>query len=60
MKRITDVLFVPMKIAGRIAIGSAGILLMAGGMLAWDVLETTVLGVPLLIVGLLLLVRAIF
>ena len=57
---MTDVQFVPMKGVERIAIGSVGILLMAGGMLAWDVFDTAILGVPLLIVGLLLLVRAIF
>ena len=40
---MTDVLFVPMKGVGRIASGSVGILLMAGGMLAWDIFDTAVL-----------------
>ncbi len=48
------------KIAGRITIGIVGILLMGGGLLLIDLLHVFYIGIPLFVVGLLLLVKAIF
>jgi hypothetical protein len=48
------------RIAGRITIGSVGFVLMGGGLLLISPLNLWWAGVPLLLVGLLLLVRAVF
>ncbi len=48
------------RIAGRITIGTVGFLIMGGGLLLISPLGLWWAGVPLLLVGLLLLVKAIF
>jgi hypothetical protein len=48
------------RIAGRITIGITGFVLMGGGLLLLSPLGLWWAGVPLLLVGLLLLVKAIF
>jgi hypothetical protein len=48
------------RIAGRIGVGAAGFLLMGGGLLLIDPLGILYLGLPLFIVGLVLLVKAVF
>jgi hypothetical protein len=45
---------------GRFAVGAAGFLLMGGGLLLIEPLGILYLGVPLLLVGFLLLVKAVF
>jgi hypothetical protein len=47
-------------IVGRFSIGAAGFLLMGGGLLLVEPLGIFYLGIPLLLVGLLLLVKAVF
>ena len=48
------------RIAGRITIGSVGFVLMGGGLLLIEPLHLLYFGIPLFVVGLLLLVKAIF
>ena len=67
MAEIKDILGFPFKmagtfvrIAGRITIGSVGFVLMGAGLLCVSPLQIWWAGVPLLLVGLLLLVKAIF
>jgi hypothetical protein len=48
------------RIAGRITIGITGLVIMAGGLLLISPLGIHYVGIPLLIIGLLLLVKAIF
>lgn len=48
------------RIGGRIAIGSVGFVLMAAGLLLTFDFSHPYLGVPIFLVGLLLLVKAIF
>ena len=67
MERWTDWLALPfraagalVKITGRITIGAVGFVIMGGGLLCVSPLGLWYVGVPLLIVGLLLLVKAIF
>jgi hypothetical protein len=48
------------RIAGRITIGTVGFVLMGGGLLLISPLNLWWAGIPLLLVGLLLLVRAVF
>jgi hypothetical protein len=48
------------RIAGRISVGAAGFLLMGGGLLLIDPIGIFYLGLPLFIVGLVLLVKAVF
>lgn len=49
------------KIAGRVTIGSVGFVLMGGGLLLISPLHLPLyIGIPIIAVGLLLLVRAIF
>jgi len=65
--RLKDALSFPLRaagallrIGGRIAVGSAGFLLMGAGLLLMSPFGMTWLGIPLLLVGLLLLARAVF
>ena len=67
MAEIREILGFPFKmagafvrIAGRITIGSVGFVLMGAGLLCVSPLQIWWAGVPLLLVGLLLLVKAIF
>lgn len=48
------------RIAGRITIGSIGFVLMGAGLLCISPLGITWAGIPLLLLGLLLLVKAVF
>ena len=48
------------RIGGRITIGSVGFVMMGAGLLLINPLPYPYLGIPLLLVGLLLLVKAIF
>jgi hypothetical protein len=48
------------RIAGRITIGSVGFVLMGGGLLLIEPLRILYIGIPLFLIGLLLLVKAIF
>ena len=48
------------RIMGRITIGIVGILLMGGGLALIDLFHLLYFGIPLFVVGLLLLVKAIF
>lgn len=48
------------RIAGRITIGITGFVLMGGGLLLIEPLHILYIGIPLFLVGLLLLVKAIF
>ena len=48
------------RIAGRITIGSVGFVMMGAGLLCISPLGLSWLGIPLLLVGLLLLVKAVF
>jgi hypothetical protein len=48
------------RIAGRITIGSVGFVLMGGGLLLIEPLHILYVGIPLCLIGLLLLVKAIF
>jgi hypothetical protein len=48
------------RIAGRITIGIVGFLIMGGGLLLIEPFGIYYVGIPLLLVGLLLLVKAIF
>jgi hypothetical protein len=48
------------RIAGRITIGSVGFVLMGGGLLLIEPLRILYIGIPLFVIGLLLLVKAIF
>ncbi len=67
MERWTDWVALPfraagalVRIAGRITIGVVGFAFMGGGLLCISPLGLWYVGLPLLVVGLLLLVRAIF
>lgn len=48
------------RIAGRITIGIMGFLLMGGGLVLIEPFGILYVGIPILIIGLLLLVKAIF
>jgi hypothetical protein len=48
------------RIAGRITIGSLGFVLMGGGLLLIEPLHILYIGIPLFLIGLLLLIKAIF
>jgi hypothetical protein len=48
------------KIGGRITIGATGFVMMGGALLVIDFLHLWVAGIPLFLIGLLLLVKAIF
>ena len=48
------------RIAGRITIGIVGIVMMGGGLALIDLFHLLYFGIPLFVVGLLLLVKAIF
>jgi hypothetical protein len=48
------------RIAGRITIGVTGFVLMGGGLLLIEPLHVLYIGIPVFLVGLLLLVKAIF
>ncbi len=48
------------RIAGRITIGITGFVLMGGGLLLMEPLHVLYLGIPVFLVGMLLLVKAIF
>jgi len=48
------------RIAGRITIGSVGFVLMGGGLLLIEPLHILYIGIPIFVIGLLLLVKAIF
>jgi len=48
------------RIAGRITIGSVGFVLMGGGLLLIEQLHILYIGIPVFLIGLLLLVKAIF
>jgi hypothetical protein len=48
------------RIAGRITIGIVGFLIMGGGLILIEPFGISYVGIPLLLVGLLLLVKAIF
>jgi len=48
------------RIAGRITIGALGFILMGGGLLLCEPLDILYIGIPVFLVGLLLLVKAIF
>ena len=48
------------RIAGRITIGITGFALMGGGLLLIEPLHILYIGIPLFVIGLLLLVKAIF
>jgi hypothetical protein len=48
------------RIAGRITIGATGFVLMGGGLLLIEPLHVLYIGIPVFLVGLLLLVKAIF
>ncbi|MHC4606874.1 MAG: hypothetical protein ACYTAF_08035 [Planctomycetota bacterium] len=60
MKVVKDFILMPMKIAGRFTIGSLGFLLMGGGLLLIDPVGLLVAGIPIFLMGLLLLVKALF
>ena len=67
MAEIRDILGFPFKMAGafvrmagRITIGSVGFVMMGAGLLCVSPLQIWWAGIPLLLVGLLLLVKAIF
>ena len=67
MEKVKNTLFLPLRLAGavvriggRITIGSVGFVMMAAGLLLTIDLPYPVLGVPLLLIGTLLLVKAIF
>ncbi len=67
MERVKDALRLPLRaagalvrIAGRIAVGSAGFVMMGAGLLLISPLRMPYLGIPLFIAGLLLLARAVF
>ena len=67
MEKVKNTLFFPLRMAGaivrvggRITIGSVGFVMMGGGLLLIDPIPYPVIGIPLLLVGLLLLVKAIF
>ena len=67
MAEIRDILGFPFKmagtfvrIAGRVTIGSVGFVMMGAGLLCISPMQMAWLGIPLLLVGLLLLVKAIF
>ena len=60
MKFLKDFIFMPMRIMGRLIIGSAGFALMGGGLLTMDLFGLAVVGIPMFLVGLLLLVKSIF
>ncbi len=48
------------RIAGRVSIGATGFVLMGGGLLLVEPLGILYLGIPIFLIGLLLLVKAIF
>jgi hypothetical protein len=48
------------RIAGRITIGAVGFVLMGGGLLLIEPFHILYFGIPLFVIGLLLLVKAIF
>ena len=48
------------KVTGRIACGAVGFVLMGGGLLLIEPLHLAPFGIPVFLVGLLLLIRAIF
>jgi len=67
METFKNILTLPMRAAGtmvrimgRITIGGVGVLLMAGGLLLIEPLGILWIGVPVFLIGLLLLVKAIF
>ncbi len=57
---IKDLLTAPLKITIRITLGVAGFALMGGGLLIMDLLHSKAVGIPVFLVGLLLLVKSIF
>ena len=67
MEKAKNPLFLPLRMAGaivriggRITIGSVGFVMMAAGLLLTFDLPYPYIGVPLLLIGSLLLVKAIF
>ena len=60
MGRITDLLGAPFKIGLRITVGIVGFLLMGLGLLLIEPLGILIGGIPLFIIGLLLLIKSIF
>ena len=67
MEKVKNALFFPLRMAGsivriggRITIGSVGFVMMGAGLLLTIDLPYPYLGVPLLLIGTLLLVKAIF
>lgn len=60
MKGLKDFVFTPLRIAGRFLVGSLGFLLMGAGLFVIDVAGFPVGGIPLFLVGLLLLIKALF
>ena len=60
MKWLTDFVFLPLRAAGRIMIGSAGFLIMGGGLFLLDVIALPIVGIPIFILGFLLLLKAVF
>jgi hypothetical protein len=48
------------RIAGRITIGVTGFVLMGGGLLLIEPLHVLYIGIPVFLVGLLLLIKSIF
>jgi len=60
VKKIKDLLFLPMRIAGRITVGAVGFVLMGGGLFLMDPMGLAIAGIPLFLVGFVLLLKAIF
>lgn len=67
MERLREILAIPLRaagallrIVGRLATGTIGFLLMGAGLLLISPLGMPALGIPALLAGLLLLIRAVF
>jgi hypothetical protein len=67
METLKNVLSFPLKAAGamvrimgRITIGATGFVLMGGGLLLIEPLGILYIGIPVFLIGLLLLVKAVF
>ncbi|MDP6959298.1 MAG: hypothetical protein QF645_10865 [Planctomycetota bacterium] len=67
MKTFLKILFFPVtvskvliRILGRVVVGAIGFLLMAAGLFLIEPIQIPIVGIPLLLVGLFLTIKAVF
>ncbi len=67
MKTFLKILFFPLtisrilvRILGRVVVGAIGFLLMAAGLFLIEPIQIPIVGIPLLLIGLVMTVKAVF